>query len=583
MSSIEEIIGNKKYVGSNTTNLNTRILLEQPNKIIYENDLFDNVSQVTQFNTEKTSCNQFRFYGKLNPIMSLDTHKKSTSGDVKINLDLSIFEVNQNNWSIVLLKSKYLPAFKPTANGGESTQISMKGVKFIERKDATGAVTFSLDLRKGLPAKTYYDRTNAVNACLYFPLGHNFFVDDKIYITSKNSYNVPTGFYKVVSVDIDKIYINVKPRSFYAQLFTRDVSFSAMATAAVATPLAAFNTGTITSANNNRLVSSMNVRNLMFKTSDIQIFSTPRAKIFPYVMSEYSVAKVIEKEQLEYYIKTLEVIDIIDELDDCGFSNNNFNMVIKNFFLNHDVDISKMTDNLKEPISDLYIGVIKNGSMAAGTFGNVESHFARFIDFVGEGDGLEQVTDNAKQLGRKVKRGDVFYYGLCEYSTEQLIESDISLMSHKFIHKDVLFNYKPFYKKQLKLKSTYIENGDNVYNIAAHAVFSRLGQHYIWRDLLDIGVADENGNVIDFPFMNGAFYAYTDINFFVKSEKSSTRKYVLNTNDITSINGSVYGNYVADILNDINIDSADATDSGSNNNTTGGGVKPYYQYTDVRC
>ena len=31
------------------------------------------------------------------------------------------------------------------------------------------------------------------------------------------------------------------------------------------------------------------------------------------------------KEILEYYIKELEVIDIIDEIDDCGFSINGFN------------------------------------------------------------------------------------------------------------------------------------------------------------------------------------------------------------------------------------------------------------------
>jgi hypothetical protein len=49
--------------------------------------------------------------------------------------------------------------------------------------------------------------------------------------------------------------------------------------------------------------------------------------------SEKLVTKVVEKEALEYYVKNLEVIDVIDELDDCSFSINNLQQQIKNFFL----------------------------------------------------------------------------------------------------------------------------------------------------------------------------------------------------------------------------------------------------------
>ena len=601
MNRIEDIIGNKKYAGAVTNNQSTRILLEQPNKITYEYELFDNISQVTQFDTEKQSSNKFRFYGKLNPIMSLDVFNKTTMGDTQVNVDTSIFDMNLDNWSIVLLKSKSLPMIN---DNGQS--INIKGVKYINKQDVNGKTTFYLDLRKGLPAKTYYNRLNQTNACLFFPLGHNFAIDDKIYITSKNSYNVPTGMYKVLNVDVDKIFINATPRSFYPIFSAANLSQAVAvrsltsATAAVyglttkptntsATPVTHYKAQSLAQINNSVLSSKIVVRNLTFNSSAIQIFNNPRPPIYPYVEAEFSVAKVIEKEQLEYYIKVLEVVDVIDELDTCGFSTNNFNESVMNWYLNHDVNISSLSNNLNEPISDLYIGVIKNGAPSAATFGNVESHFSRFIEYVDEGDGLEEITNNATKLGQKVKKGDVFYHSLCEYTTEQLSETEICTMSHKFIHKNVLFNYNPFYKKQIKLLSSYIENGDNVYDIAAHAVFSRLDQRYIWRDIFDIGVADENGNVIDFPFMNGSLYAYMDINFFVRSEKNSTRKYTLNVNDINSTTGSTYSTAVMDILDEINLDTNDINTTGSgttgasSNNNNSNGILPYYQYTDKQC
>jgi hypothetical protein len=430
-------------------------------------------------------------------------------------------------------------------------------------------------------------------------LGHNFSIGDKIYVTSKNGYNIPTGMYKVMGVDGDKVFINTKPKSFYPLLNNSTATAATAMNARATTPsnntgtdsnhggllATTFKTKTITDFNNDKLLQSIPVRNLLFNSSDIQIFNENRPSIYPYVRSDYSVAKVIEKEQLEYYIKVLEVIDVVEELDDCGFSENNFNEAVMNYFINHDINIKDMVNNLGEPIYDFYLGVVKNGSPTATGYGNVESHFSRFIDFVKEGDGLEGVTNNATTLGKKLKKGDVLYHSLCEYTTEQLLEKEISYIHHKFIHKDVLFNYNPFYRKQIKLISSYIENGDNVYNIAAHAVYSRLDQRYVWRDLFDIGVADENGNMIDFPFMNGSFYVYTDINFFLKSEKNCTRKYVLNVNDVSSISGSKYSNYVSDILNDINLggnDTNGATGNGSNSGNNGS-VLPYYQYTNLKC
>ena len=292
---------------------------------------------------------------------------------------------------------------------------------------------------------------------------------------------------------------------------------------------------------------------------------------------------------LEYYVKVLEVVDVIEELDTCAFSVNSYDNSNINFFLNRNTNIDNLYNNLNEPISDLYIGIIKNGSATAFNllesplitttpfssltnlppFSSVESHFSRFINYVGDNDGIEKITDNT--VSQKIRIGDVFYHSVCEHSTENLQEVEVDMLHHRFIHNDIIFTYKPFYKINLKLKSTYIEDSDTTQSTPNYAIHSRQRDKYIWRDIFDIGVSDENGNKIDFPFTNGAFYVYNNFNFFVTPEPRATRKYDLNKNDITS-DGSKYTNEILSIFDDLNLKENDIK-----------GIKPYNKYKDKRC
>ena len=560
MNIITEIIGNKKYAGSINSDLKSRVILEESNKVIYENTLFDNISQSDQFRTEKNTSNIFRVYGTINPIMSVDVYQKTVPNDIKVNVYLNYIDLNLDNWSIVVLKSK--PTVTQNASG---SNFNMKGVKHINKKTTNGTTRFYLDLTNGLPAKTYYDNSNQNNSALYFPAGHNFSVGDKIKITSKNGAAIPTGVYTVTSTDYDRIYINYKGRSF-------SILGTNTSTTQTNTSVVSLNSITQTSTKIQSAADDEKkyvVKNLKFDNDNTaDLLSQTRPPIFPFFDPEYYVAKVIEKEQLEYYVKVLEVIDVIDELDDCGFSTNNFNEKFKNYFLNRDLDISNYKNHLNEPLSEIYVGIIKNGSLDATITSNVESHFSNYIEFVSEGDGIEEIT-SIKSPGQKVKKGDTFFHSICEYSTEQLTETEITHFKHRFIHKNVLFYYNPFYYKQLKIRSSYIESGDNVYNLPSNAIYSRKDQKYIWRELFDIGVADENGNLLDYPFMNGGFYLYNNINFFLNSEKNATRKYALNINDINSLDGSQFTNDITDILNN---DTKDPFK-----------IKPFYQYTDKKC
>jgi hypothetical protein len=562
MNTVSEIIGNKKYVGSINTNLNNRILLEQPNKIIYENNLFYNISQSTQFDVEKSSSTTFRLYGKIDGIFCFDAYNETTAGPQKINFEKSEFELNTKNWSIVILKSTTTPI-----TNASGMIVNIKGLKTINNKSTSGTTNFYLDLTGGLPAKTYFNGINSKYVNLFFPLGHNFKIGDKVKINSKNVY-LPTNIYNVIEVSLNKITIDY-PNNYriIAQPQVQNTETSAVVSLKT-TINNGTNLGGVLSAVDNDATYS--VRNIKINQSDVhQITNKIRPKIYPFVEAEYNVAKVIEKEQLEYYIKSLEVIDVISEVDDCGFSLNGFNNQIKNWFSSVNLDYSNYKDHLNQPLSDLYVGIIKNGAVNS-SYSNVESHVAHYIEFVGEGDGIEMITDANKQ-GQTVKIGDRFLHSVCEYSTELLSETQIAYFKHRFIHKEVLFHYNPFYVTPIKLKSNYIESSDNISIIPDYAIYSRKEQKWIWREFYDVGISNEDGVMIDFPFTNGSFYVHTDIKFFVNAEKRLTKKYTLNVNDVTSKDGSQYITELTDVLDGFSLE------------TNIDKIKPFAKFTDKRC
>jgi hypothetical protein len=586
MSDIIEILGEKKFIGSRNKELSTRLVLEENKKIQYDNNLFYNVSQQDQYLTEKNNSKTFRFYGKINPIINLDVYEKTTNGDAKIELNKDIFDINLDNWSIVILKSKRNES-NFDANGN---QIFSKGVKNIRRPG------FNTNLINGLPAQMFTSKIYTENYGLYLPLGHNFIPGDKIKITSNDRYGLSNGFYEVVFVDGDKIFIDTPPKkSIYFELGrTSQLSVdlntirNAINENTIALPNDYLKTVQLSKSNIDELLilkdnitydngTFQNIRGLDVKIKDAaKITKEKRPKIQLIIKPQYYVSKVIEKELLEYYVKVLEVVDVIEELDTCAFSVNSYDNSNINFFLNKNINIDNLYNNLNEPVSDLYIGIIKNGSATTFNslinlppFSSVESHFSRFINYVGNNDGIEKITDNT--VNKKVKIGDVFYHSVCEHSTENLQEVEVDMLHHRFIHNDIIFTYKPFYKINLKLKSTYIEDSDTTQSTPNYAVHSRQRDKYIWRDIFDIGVSDENGNKIDFPFMNGSFYVYNNFNFFVTPEPRATRKYDLNKNDITS-DGSKYTNEILSIFDDLNLRENDIK-----------GIKPYNKYKDRRC
>jgi hypothetical protein len=62
MSDIIEILGEKKFSGSRSSDLKSSIVLEETNQTRYDNNLFYTLSQQTQFISEKNNCNNSHFF-----------------------------------------------------------------------------------------------------------------------------------------------------------------------------------------------------------------------------------------------------------------------------------------------------------------------------------------------------------------------------------------------------------------------------------------------------------------------------------------------------------------------------------------
>lgn len=544
MSGITEILGEKKFNKSQNVDIGSRLILEDTRKISYDNNLFLDISQQQQFIDEKNSCTKFRIYGKVNPILNLKPYRKLINSlDSLQEINTNFFDFDLSNWSMVILKSKRID----TGVIKNGQPMYSKGLKNIFKKDVLGNFVFDLDFKRGLPARYYYSETNTDNFSIFMPLSHNLEIGDRVRIDTNDSNFISSGFYDIIDISGDIIYLDIPNPIDYLN----------------------------SSEFSGKYVQKIN--NLFFTQAELnQIVSTNRPNVNSFIKPDFYVSKILDKEILEYYIKVLEVVSVVDNLDNCGFSKNHLSQQIKTFSSNTDVNILNLVDNLNYPINDLYFGFIKKTPTASGILGDIESHFPNYIESISDGNGLELISSKNPINSKTIKIGDIFYHSVCEHSTENLYEKEILEINHKFLYKDILFRYKPFYKIQIKLKSPYIEDADNTERVPVYSIYSRQRDKYIWRDVFDIGFFDEDGRVIDFPFTNGVFYVYKDINFVLSPEKNFSRKYQLKVNDVTSLIGDDFENIFSDVFDILNTDEQIDSEQV-------GDVKPYIEYKEEKC
>ena len=238
---------------------------------------------------------------------------------------------------------------------------------------------------------------------------------------------------------------------------------------------------------------------------------------------------------------------------------------------NDDVNINGLVDNQKRPLTELFITTIWKGYFGL-TFGTQKTN--------GQGyNGLRQgyefnlplVNGNVNSwwsinninsdtqfpvdvyntpLGatggpgntpipftyiRSLEKDYVLDGDLCEWNDISQEELVISSLYHKFTMNPFVFNvtqppqspsnrygyyYKPHNEIKLRVYSDYIETGEkkNVIGIPDYSYFSENQGVFLWRDLYPYGFIDSSGLGVNYPFLNGKHYPFTDINFRIIPE-----------------------------------------------------------------
>ena len=222
------------------------------------------------------------------------------------------------------------------------------------------------------------------------------------------------------------------------------------------------------------------------------------------------------------------------------------------FTFKKDLNIYGMVDNNMKPVTDVFVTIVNKGYY--GWFnkptGKNTNALQKGWSFNFHSDSLDDwwVTDDNNNLVNipvsfydKVLNGETytFFYNqplkiddilsgdFCEYNDIEQMEYVVSNCKHKIIFNDVLYttqtptsNNPPgyFYNPHSSVKlrdfadSVTEAVGQNVNTRPSWAYFSQNLNTWLWRTILDYGVF-ENGNGVDYPFLNDAHYPFSQILF----------------------------------------------------------------------
>lgn len=252
---------------------------------------------------------------------------------------------------------------------------------------------------------------------------------------------------------------------------------------------------------------------------------------------------------------------------------------------NKDIDINKLIDNQKRPISELFFTVLWKGyfgymfgqqtettthpiGMKQGYDFNLPLDESVSYSYPSPWWNLNNTLSNTNfSLGsytnppfnvsftynNSFKINDTLDGDFCEWNDSEQLERVVSEIFHKLTYNPGVFNiigattdllenplgyyYKPHNKLTIRGFSDYIETGNpqNVVGIPNYAYFSTSQNLFIWRDLYTYGFIDNKNNGVDYPFFNGTQYPYGSYEFRIIPEGTNYIESNIN------LNASIYG------------------------------------------
>jgi len=221
---------------------------------------------------------------------------------------------------------------------------------------------------------------------------------------------------------------------------------------------------------------------------------------------------------------------------------------------NKDFNLNGLIDNQKRPVNELFFNVIWKGffGWTQNTNYKLKQGYEFNLPLINDKPDAWWDKNNTKSsttfpikaytrtIGGKtdtfayvdsLKKDMIIDGDLCEWNNFEQKERVVSFLYHKFVFNNNVFDikenptqnynnmkgyyYQPNHKLTIRVFSDYIEEGanDNLTIVPDYSYFSQNKNSFIWRDLYTYGFIDQDGNGVDFPFLNGKHYPYRNYVF----------------------------------------------------------------------
>lgn len=263
----------------------------------------------------------------------------------------------------------------------------------------------------------------------------------------------------------------------------------------------------------------------------------------------------VDDKESKYYVRVFSALttdEIEYDIYPTAYEKTYYGDQVVSYNFKDDIDVNGLRDNLGRPLSEVFLTIIKKKQDADPTSLNdiywdsqqtssTEFWTDKLGGFITSNEtinyNIRAVNDpnyNQVYYTTGVTENDSKYVGdIVEYNENELYEKVLEDVYHRlntvYREENGLYEgyiYKPHNRIKIRDYSGYIEYGDpaKVANIPDYATVEYSGVTsastivYKWRDLLDIGVFDEQGFGVDYPFVSGAHYLYVNSRYYYRRQ-----------------------------------------------------------------
>lgn len=245
--------------------------------------------------------------------------------------------------------------------------------------------------------------------------------------------------------------------------------------------------------------------------------------------------RIFQGVESQYMVRTFEKItDIYDyQLYPAAFSNNIFNDPIQLYHYNLDIDTAGLKDYLNRPVTEVYLTKIKYTNDNPVSFSDMETwtELAAGLLFEDKNRGayysVKSIYGGTVQnplpsqpfvIETINENKNTFFGDVIDYNVANLTERVLEVPYYRFNSANREDNYYPegyYYKAHDKIQllefSAQVEK-ENLqlpddaipdYAVSIDGVLQ-------WKDLLTPGFTDAAGNGVDYPFLNGCTYIFSE-------------------------------------------------------------------------